>query len=282
LRGRRNARTFTRAFAIRPDSAISLAAAGAATMVNVPLKQRNIQTAQLVNGLRLPFPRSTTIAIGCIAGMVLVIAGLFLWFGETIDRFHTRVAFDGRTMDRTPVHLFVAGRALTIPANMIRFAVERQSGATDRVDLLLHWPELDGFSEQNATVFRDIEPTAPLIFVTIIGRDADYGTTGWLDRIYTRYFSDDAWAGPDGLVGVRLAEDSGYAGEDLFFQPDAREPFVTRCTAAGNAEMPSTCMREILIGDTLIARYRFNKTLLGEWEKIDPAIRARVESLVRG
>jgi hypothetical protein len=41
-------------------------------------------------------------------------------------------------------------------------------------------------------------------------------------------------------------------------------------------------MREILIGDTLIARYRFNKTLLGEWEKIDPAIRARVESLVRG
>jgi hypothetical protein len=238
--------------------------------------------AQLLAGRRLPFPRGTAIAIGAIAGAVLIIAALFLWFGETIDRFHTRVAFDGRTMDRTPVNLFIAATGITVPANMIRFAAERQSGSTDRVDLLLHWPGLDGFSEQNAEVFRDIAPTAPLIFVTIIGRDADYGTTGWLDRIYTRYFSDDAWAGPDGLVGVRLAEDSGYAGEELFFQPDASEPFVTRCTPEGNAEMPSTCMREILIGETLIARYRFNKTLLGEWEMIDPAVRARVEGLVRG
>jgi hypothetical protein len=238
--------------------------------------------AQLLPGLRLTLPRSTTIAIGIIAGAVVVIAALFLWFGETIDRFHTRIAFDGRTMDRAPINLFIAGTGLTIPANMIRFATERNSGATDRVDLLLHWPELDGFSERNAEVFRDIAPTAPLIFVTIIGRDADYGTTGWLDRIYTRYFSDDAWAGPDGLVGVRLAEDSGYAGEDLFFQPDSSEPFVARCTPEGNPEMPSTCMREILIGDTLIARYRFNKTLLGEWETIDPAVRARVEGFVRG
>jgi hypothetical protein len=238
--------------------------------------------ARLLPGLRLALPRSTAIAIGIVAGAIVVIAALFLWFGETIDRFHTRVAFDGRTMDRTPVNLFIAGTALTIPANMIRFAAARHSGATDRADLLLHWPELDGFAEHNAAVFRDIEPTAPLIFVTILGRDADFGTTGWLDRIYTRYFSDDAWAGPDGLVGVRLAEDSGYAGEDLFFQPDATEPFVARCTPEGNSEMPSTCMREILIGDALIARYRFNKTLLGEWEKIDPAVRARVEGFVRG
>jgi hypothetical protein len=56
---------------------------------------------------------------------------------------------------------------------------------------------------------------------------------------------------------------------------------VTRCTPEGNAEMPSTCMREILLGDTLIARYRFNRTLLGEWERIDPAIRARAEGFLR-
>jgi hypothetical protein len=250
-------------------------------MVNVSLRHRNTQSTQLVNGLRLPVSRSTAIAIGAIAGAVLVIAGLFLWFGATLDRLHTRVAFDGRTMDRAPVHLLIGGTPLVVPANMIRFAAERQTGASERVDLLLHWPELDGFSEQNAEIFRDIDPTAPLIFLTIIPRDADYGTTGWLDRIYTRYFSDDAWAGPDGLVGVRLAEDSGYAGEELFFQPDAAEPFVTRCTPEGNAEMPSTCMREILLGDTLIARYRFNRTLLGEWERIDPAIRARAEGFLR-
>ena len=224
--------------------------------------------------------RSPMFAIGAIACGLLALAAAFLWFGETIERFHDRVAFDGRTTERTPIRLLIAGTEVIVPANMIRFPTERRPGPIERVNLLLHWPELDGFSEANADVFRDIEPTAPLIFVTVLGRDTDYGTSGWLDRIYTRYFSDDAWAGPNGLVGVRLTEDSGYAGEELFFQPESDEPFVARCTAEGDRELPATCLREILIGDALLARYRFNKTLLGEWEKVDPAVQARVAGMV--
>lgn len=222
------------------------------------------------------------IAVGAIAGGLVVLAAVFLWFGESIERFHDRVAFNGRTMDRSPVHLLIAGVEVVVPANMIRLPAERRAGAIDRVNLLLHWPDLDGFSEANAGAFRDNEPAAPLVFVTLLGRDAASGTTGWLDRIYTRYFSDDAWAGPDGLVGVRLAEESGYAGEDLFFQPDSDEPFVARCAKEGDADLPATCLREILIGDTLMARYRFNKALLGDWEKIDPAVRGLIEGMVRG
>lgn len=250
-------------------------------MVNVPLRHRNTQTDLHARGRRYFIPDHVAVAVGVAAAAVAVIGALFLWFGAAIDRFHDRVAFDGRTMERTPVSVFIAGTVLDVPANTIRFPTQRRPGAMDRVDLLLHWPGLDGFSEENARVFRDIEPTAPLIFVTIVGRDADHGTTGWLDRIYARYFSDDAWAGPNGLVGVRLAEGSAYAGEEVFFQPETDEPFVARCTEEGHPEMPSTCMREIPIGQRLIARYRFNKTLLREWEAIDPAIRGRIENFVR-
>jgi hypothetical protein len=222
------------------------------------------------------------LAIVGIAAGLLILAGLFVWFGESIDRFHDRVAFNGRTTDTTPIHLKVAGKTLAVPANMIRFPAERRDGAIERINLLLHWPDLDGFSAANADAFRDNNPGAPLLFVTIFAKDADYGTTGWLDRIYTRYFSDHAWAGPNGLVGVKLTENSGYAGEDLFFEPESDEPFVVRCVADGDPELASTCLREILIGGSLIARYRFDKALLGDWERMDAAIRRLVEVMAGG
>lgn len=222
------------------------------------------------------------LAILGIAGGLLILAGAFVWFGESLDRFHDRVAFNGRTMDTTPVHLKVSDEALVVPANMIRFPAERRDGAIDRVNLLLHWPDLDGFSKANADTFRDTNTGAPLVFVTIFAKDANYGTTGWLDRIYTRYFSDHAWAGPNGLVGVKLTEESGYAGEDLFFEPESAEPFVARCMTDGQPELAATCLREILIDDNLIARYRFDKALLGDWEKMDPAIRGLIEGMVDG
>ncbi len=251
-------------------------------MVNVPLRDKQTGTlhASSVNAVRAH--RGTMLAIVGIAGGLLILAGLFVWFGESLDRFQSRVAFNGRTMDTTPIHLSVADKPLVVPANMIRFPAERRDGAIERVNLLLHWPDLDGFSKANADAFRDNDPSAPLVFVTIFAKDADYGTTGWLDRIYTRYFSDEAWAGPNGLVGVKLTEESGYEGEDLFFEPESDEPFVARCVADGAPELASTCLREILVGEGLIARYRFDKALLGDWEKMDPAIRGLVEGMVGG
>lgn len=52
--------------------------------------------------------------------------------------------------------------------------------------------------------------------------------------------------------------------------------------ADGEPELASTCLREILIGQDLIARYRFDKALLGDWEKMDPAIRGLVDAMVGG
>lgn len=122
------------------------------------------------------------LAIVGIACGLLILAGLFVWFGDSLDRFHDRVAFSGRTMDTTPIHLKLADKALVVPANMIRFPAERRDGSIERVNLLLHWPDLDGFSKANADTFRDNDPSAPLLFLTIFAKDADYGTTGWLGR----------------------------------------------------------------------------------------------------
>lgn len=214
------------------------------------------------------------LGLGGLAGAALL--------GKTyLEAFRQNLAIDGRSVDTTPVALSIGGTSLLVPGNMIRFDAGRKPGATERIDLMLLWPELEGLTAANAARFR---PTPsgppPLVFVTLRASDSAGDSTSRLDEVYTRFFSDEAWAGPAGLVGVRLDEKSGYAGEDLFFQAESDKPFVARCLAAREGGLPETCLREISV-EGLSVTYRFDKPLLEEWNDLDAAVSARVERLIR-
>lgn len=58
------------------------------------------------------------------------------------------------TADTTPVALRVAGYGLRVPANLLRYAEQREGGPQARIDLVLRWPDLAGYHPSRASLFR--------------------------------------------------------------------------------------------------------------------------------
>src|SRR6185295_15005862 len=100
-----------------------------------------------------------------VAIVMLALVALVIGINAAIENYRDRIALKGYDGKPSPIALTVAGEALTIPANMIRFRAERRGGAVEQVDLLLHWPSLEGFSEGSADAFKDASPEAPIVFV---------------------------------------------------------------------------------------------------------------------
>jgi hypothetical protein len=215
-----------------------------------------------------------------IAIIVLALAALLIGINAAIENYRDRIALKGYDGKPSPIALSVAGEALTIPANMIRFRAERRGGIVEEIDLLLHWPSLEGFSEGFAEAFKDPSPEAPLVFVTITPRATELDATARLASVYGRFFEGPTIPGPAGLVGRALTPDSGYRGEIVYFSPNRAAPFVARCLAEATAEIPATCMRDVNVGKGLSMLYRFNKVRLGDWQQMDSALRKLVDGFL--
>jgi len=211
------------------------------------------------------------IAVGLLAVVLVVGAGAAIW--GVVRHYHDSVALAGRTMATTPVELTIADTPLSIPANMIRTARQRQGGAMERVDLIVNWPDLEGYSEQNAEDFRSGSPLAPLIYISISAADSPLDSTDRLDSVYSRFFSGEPVAGPSGLIGRSLAKDSGYGGEQVFYEPGENRPYVARCIAKATPEVPATCLRDVRIAPGLSMLYRFDRFYLGDWQEMDTRLR---------
>jgi hypothetical protein len=207
-----------------------------------------------------------------IAIVALALIALVIGINTLIENYRDRVALKGDDGKPSPIALTVRGEALTIPANMIRFRSERRGGAVEEIDLALHWPSLQGFSEGFADAFEDTSPDAPILFATITARATEVDATARLASVYARFFEGPAIQGPAGLVGRALLPDSGYRGEVVYFTPKVRTPFVARCIGEATAEIPATCLRDVNVGTGLSILYRFNKARLGDWQAMDGAL----------
>jgi hypothetical protein len=175
--------------------------------------------------------------------------------------------------ERRPVELTVAGHSLVVPSNMLRSAAVRAGGAFDQIDLVLHWPDFDGYSEQTAADFTRGDPRSPVIYATIGRQLAPLDATARLDTVYARLFAGKPLPAPAGLVGRTLAPGSGFDGDVVYFVPSAPQPFVARCQAAETPEVPSTCLRDINFGGDLTILFRFDRSLLGHWQQIEAGMR---------
>lgn len=211
-----------------------------------------------------------------IALAVLIIAGVIAaayGIDQAIERYHDRVALRGLKGKPSPVRVILAEEPLVIPANMIRFRNERRGGELEKVDLLLHWPSLDGFSEDRAADFRKTGTGAPLVFATLTPRADAFDSDRRLDTIYDRFFSGAPFPGPSNLIGRTLDTESGYAGEVVYHAPPGTPPFATRCLAQATPEIPATCIRDVNMGYNLTLRYRFDHALLADWRSMDDRLK---------
>jgi hypothetical protein len=180
---------------------------------------------------------------------------------------------DGRVADPTPIALFVGETRLSVPGNMIRFANQRTVGPHERVELAVHWPTLEGYSQARREAFLDGSADAPVLFLTVRRRETGTDSAGRLASVYQHFLDDEALPAPAGLVGRRLSEDSGLSGEEIYFEAGSTDPFTAHCLAPDASGYPSLCLSEVHAGSDLAVQIRFRKGLIGDWAGIKAATR---------
>lgn len=206
--------------------------------------------------------------------MCLVVAGAIVLIDLGLNWTSALNVVDGRSSDPTPVAVFLGEQRLTVPGNMIRFEDQRVVGPQERLDLAIHWPSLMGYAPETRADFLDQSAEAPIVFMTIRPRETATDSAGRLASVYQHFFEGEALPAPKGLIGRRLSEDSGLAGEEVYFEAGSTTPFTTHCLATDDSGYPAPCLTEIHAGDALSVQIRFRKGLLGEWAGIKRATRA--------
>ncbi len=214
-----------------------------------------------------------------VAGILLVLMTLALsiggrWLGE-------RMALGGHSESGTMLAVTIGEDRLQIPENTIRFAEQRQSGPTERIDLYLTWPGLLGYSHEQRASFDNTDRPDLLIFLQISQSTMSKDMSGRLEPIYTQLFDGPPEPYGNGLTLHHLKNTSGYGQEVLLTaEPAGRLPFVVRCLlpSAGERATSGDCQRDIHVGRDLTVLYRFSSNLLKDWNHIDAAVASFVDA----
>jgi hypothetical protein len=181
----------------------------------------------------------------------------------------------GNTDDSSLRRITIGEETLAIPANMIRFADARREGAADRLDLYVHWPDMEGYSPDDRDDFDGRSDAKRILFFTILPREMSRDMSGRFAPIYSNLIQMPGTPGSAGIVQYRFLPNSGYMDEELAVAPRDGEstPFVARCLdPAASAEAFAGCERDIQFGNDLELRYRFPRELLGDWKALDAAV----------
>jgi hypothetical protein len=224
-----------------------------------------------------------TAALGLMAALTAAITLGGNWIGP-------RLALGSHTDSLEEIRVRIGQDELRLPANTIRFGEQRHAGASERIDLYLTWPEMQGYSVGLKRRFDDTENSDRLIFLQLSQSTMSRDMSGRVEPIYSRLFDGDSLPGPYGLTAHHLKADSGYGGEVILTAPGATEKgYAVRCLMPESAGQTSksaaaatsaSCQRDIRAGQDLTVLYRFSPTLLRDWKKIDAAISRFVQERV--
>lgn len=198
------------------------------------------------------------------------------WLGRSI-------ALAGHTDDTTPRAIVIGNNLISAPANTIRFDRQRRNGAAERLDLYLHWPELDGYTNAARDDFNHARGARNILFLSFEERIMSRDMSGRLEPIYASMLVRPGTEGPGGTTLYAFDAKSGYLNEVLAVAPlPDGQAFVARCLVGESAaESLAPCERDIHVGDNLSLSYRFPRELLGDWRKLDKAVLSKAVSMLR-
>jgi hypothetical protein len=200
--------------------------------------------------------------------------------GKSLGR---SIALAGHAEDVTPHEVVIGNNVISAPSNMIRFDRQRRDGVSERLDLYLRWPLLDGYSDLARDDFNHSNGSRNIVFLSFEERMMSRDMGGRLEPIYASMLVRPGKPGPGGTVLYAFDEKSGYLNEVLAVAPrQGADPFVARCLVGESAaESLAPCERDVHVGDDLSLTYRFPRQLLGDWQALDTAIRAKAASMLR-
>lgn len=200
-----------------------------------------------------------SLAAGLIAAAFIVLILWPQWPGG-------RVAPDAPALPIT-----VEGVTFNIPPAAIRAAVQRRSGVQERIDLSFMWPSLLPPDPDARPALADTRSGQDRLFISIASAAGTLAPAERLRAIYPRYTEAQPIEEADGLRQTRFRDETPFQGEDLFVHAAEPERFMARCTRAGPAGTPGTCLMERRIGAAALS-IRFPRDWLRGWREVDQAV----------
>lgn len=207
-----------------------------------------------------------------------------LFFGQfALGTYDILVGGIDAETDPRPITVTVGPVTMAVPRNMIRdYPFVR--GSVSQLDLRLHWPTMEGFTELRSDAFRTNDERSTIVYATLRPSNGVLSPQERQRLVYTRLLDQQAVAGPAGLTATPFGIGHGYDGEILYTSPDGAAPFVARCAQEGGVGqatgVPPTCIVEFRTADGIDVLYRFRRHLLSRWRSIDAAMRKTVTSFM--
>lgn len=232
------------------------------------------QTAAMATGNRRESMISNRFLLKLVAGMtaMALLTGATVIGGKWLGN---RIRLGGHTESQETYMVEIGRDRLTLPANMIRFDTQRRNGPSDRLDLYLLWPEMEGYSAANSERFNDLDKTRGLVFVQISQSVMSRDMSGRVEPIYSRYFEGAPVSAGNGLTLHHFAPEAGYDRDVLLTAPRTGDTgYAVRCVMPEKASAGTSadCQRDFMAGQDLSVLYRFSSDLLPQWRQLDAAV----------
>ncbi len=195
------------------------------------------------------------------------------------------IALAGHTLNTGERQIIIGSHVITAPANMIRYPSQRSVVSAKRLDLYLHWPSMQGYSEKLKKSFNATSENNDIVFIKLERQFSESAMSARVKPIYQNFFIGQPYDYGYGLKAVKLDPIAGFIDEFLVIQKNNPNPYAARCldpapTSQGTTTTPY-CIRDIHIANGISLTYRFHKTLLKDWQLIERTITARFETMIK-
>lgn len=175
----------------------------------------------------------------------------------------SRAAADatGLTLTRS-----LAGQDLEIPAGWFRRDGQSLDSFARQIELRIGLPLGHGAA-------------AVPVDVTLLPRSRVRPSASLLDGVYLHQFKPEQVSGPPGLIGKPLLDRDGYAGETVWYDALAADPFVAKCSRPVAQSVEATCIRAVYLRPGIAAIYEFPEGALAGWRSFDAEMASRMQSI---
>jgi len=171
------------------------------------------------------------------------------------------------TAAATRLDLTVRGVRLSIPANYLEG--RRNGGDVDVVPIFALLPDMRGYSDADAALFRSNAADSPVIHMLLRADTNSLGTEDRFTRIYKPYFRDPHGApGPFGLTLYQFRPATGYGRDDLYVGEDGGMLLLLCEQPAQDLPSPNCLAIDRQLTPELSYSYRFKRAWLGRWQEI--------------
>jgi hypothetical protein len=218
--------------------------------------------------------RPAWILPGLVILAVIAFSSLFLYyyFGPTPDELLGRSP--RASTEHRKIEVVVGGTRFLIPENFTRYPSQRSGG--NHIEIAMH-ALLPGFTPYEASLqseFSDNSADANVIFFTLHQAENILPAERRLKEVYARYLtSDKPEKQASGLELFRFNDDSGYRGQDLLAtrEPNGRLLLISCERQSALVDSPN-CSRTMLLTRSLALTYRFKRSHLDDWKKINDGV----------